>query len=123
GFRHGSRSPRSSPRLVSRLMAINVQSIPFAGQTTRVTSVSPRLPAFAVVFLTDVLALVLPTAFVHQHRWHAIAFVALAMVVLSLHGHYRSRISPMVAREAGALVGCCAIATVGAAVLAGPAAD
>src|SRR3954451_19153356 len=100
-------------------MAINVQSIPFGGSTIRVRSVSARVPAFAIVILTDVFTLVLPGAFMRSHRLAGFAFAALTVALLALHGHYRSRISPMIARDAGGLVGCSAVAAVAVAAFSG----
>ena len=100
-------------------MAINVQTIPLGGSAIRVRSLSPRVPAFAIVILTDVFALVLPSAFVPSHQRAGYAFAVLSVALLALHGHYRSRISPMIAREAGALVGCCAVAAVAVAAFSG----
>src|SRR3954451_16369191 len=93
-------------------MAINVQTIPLGGSAIRVRSVSPRVPAFAIVLLTDVFALVLPSAFMPSHQLAGFAFMAVTVALLGLHGHYRSRISPTIAREAGALVGCSAVAAI-----------
>src|SRR5437763_5496322 len=102
-------------------MALNVQSLPWADEFPRVNiGTRLRVPAFMLVCGLDVAALAGPLLLLGksaQLDWRAPAVVVLAIGCLAIHGHYRTRISPNVTREAGGLVGCVALSALFVAAL------
>jgi exopolysaccharide biosynthesis polyprenyl glycosylphosphotransferase len=101
-------------------MAINVQSLPWAGEVPQTRSiVAPRVPAITLVLLADILGFALPVMVAPALSWRGPLFAAVAMMALALHGHYRTRISPLLTREAGGIIGCLAVALVGVALIPG----
>src|SRR5437763_13753401 len=101
-------------------MAINVEALPWAEQLEAIhVPTVPRLPTLGATLSADVLALAVPAALAQSLGWRGVLFASVGVIGLGVHGHYRQRLAPSLAREAPGLIGCVAVAVVATGLLAG----